>query len=300
MAKKDIEFRVGVIILLGMIILFGSLYWLQGYKLERNAQLITVRFRDVGTLAAGDKVTVSGVHRGKVNELRLTENGVLVDLLLYKDVVLKSDATITIKNLGLMGDRFIAISPGTDSALFDTSLVTEGFYDAGLPEVMGLMGDMVVELRELVHSFKTTVASDSSLNKFKMTLDNMEKVTATLADYVSKNETKFNQSVDNIHKASRGLKYLVENNSEKVDSSFQRIDRATENLDLFVARLDTLSANVRDFTESLNNPDGTMNLLMNDRRLYDDLRQTADNLDDLIKDIRENPRKYINLKLELF
>jgi len=300
MAKKDIEFQVGVIILLGMIILFGSLYWLQGYKLERNAQLITVRFRDVGTLAVGNKVTVSGVHRGKVNKLRLTENGVLVDLLLYKDVVLKSDAKIIIKNLGLMGDRFIAISPGTDSALFDTSLVTDGYYDAGLPEVMGLMGDMVVELRELVHSFKTTVASDSSLNKFRMTLDNMEKVTGTLAKYVSRNEIKFNQTVDNIHKASLGLNRLVEDNSDKVDSSFQRIDRATENLDLFVARLDTLSANVRDFTESLNNPDGTMNLLMNDRRLYDDLRHTADNLDDLINDIRENPRKYINLKLELF
>jgi len=300
MAKKDIEFQVGVIILLGMIILFGSLYWLQGYKLERNAQLITVRFRDVGTLAVGNKVTVSGVHRGKVNKLRLTENGVLVDLLLYKDVVLKSDAKIIIKNLGLMGDRFIAISPGTDSALFDTSLVTDGYYDAGLPEVMGLMGDMVVELRELVHSFKTTVASDSSLNKFRMTLDNMEKVTGTLAKYVSRNEIKFNQTVDNIHKASLRLNRLVEDNSDKVDSSFQRIDRATENLDLFVARLDTLSANVRDFTESLNNPDGTMNLLMNDRRLYDDLRHTADNLDDLINDIRENPRKYINLKLELF
>ena len=88
--------------------------------------------------------------------------------------------------------------------------------------------------------------------------------------------------------------------SKHASDSFQRIDRATENLDLFVARLDTLSANVRDFTESLNNPDGTMNLLMNDRRLYDDLRQTADNLDDLINDIREIPRKYINLKLELF
>ena len=43
-----------------------------------------------------------------------------------------------------------------------------------------------------------------------------------------------------------------------------------------------------------------MQLLMEDRRLYDDLRRTADNVDDLINDIRANPRKYINLKVELF
>jgi len=41
-------------------------------------------------------------------------------------------------------------------------------------------------------------------------------------------------------------------------------------------------------------------LLLEDRRLYDDLRHTADNIDDLIQDIRDNPRKYINLKVELF
>jgi hypothetical protein len=39
---------------------------------------------------------------------------------------------------------------------------------------------------------------------------------------------------------------------------------------------------------------------MEDRRLYDDLRKAADNLDDLVSDIRANPRKYINLKFELF
>jgi hypothetical protein len=40
--------------------------------------------------------------------------------------------------------------------------------------------------------------------------------------------------------------------------------------------------------------------MMKDRRLYDDLRGTADNIDQLINDIRANPQKYINLKVEIF
>jgi hypothetical protein len=40
--------------------------------------------------------------------------------------------------------------------------------------------------------------------------------------------------------------------------------------------------------------------LMQDRRLYDDLRRTAGSLDDLVKDIREHPKKYLNVKVELF
>ena len=88
MASKNIEFRVGVIILIGIVILAASLYWLQGYKLEQNAQVIRVMFDDVGTLSIGDRVTVSGVHRGKVDNLELVNGGVLVKILLYRDVVL--------------------------------------------------------------------------------------------------------------------------------------------------------------------------------------------------------------------
>jgi len=300
MASRDIEFKVGVIVLIGLILLFGSLYWLQGYKLERNAQKITVRFSDVGTLAVGDKVTVSGVHRGRVNRLELTESGVLVDILLYKDVVLKDDARIVIKNLGLMGERFIAISPGADSTRLDETRIVQGYYDAGLPEVMGLMGEMIVELRSLVGSIKNTVAADSSLNRFSRTVNNLEKVSAMLSNVMEDNSAKIGNTVDNFNSASKRLNKMLADNQPRIDSTFGRLERATAGLDDFVARLDTLSLELNEFASTVNNPDGTMNLLMNDRRLYDDLRRTADNIDDLILDIRQNPGRYINLKVELF
>jgi phospholipid/cholesterol/gamma-HCH transport system substrate-binding protein len=300
MAATNIEFRVGVIILIGLVILGGSLYWLQGYKLERNAQTIRVRFDDVGTLAVGDKVTVSGVHKGKVNGLTLTEDGVEVKLLIYRDVVLKRDATFVIKNLGLMGERFIAVWPGRDSILFDPEQVAVGQYDTGLPEVMGLMGEMITELRNLVVSFKRTVGSDSSLAKFDNTVKNLEQVSASLADYLTRNEDKLDQTADNFLRASKELKRLLSENSQAVDSSAQRFDRVTRKLERFADQLDTLSTSAREFADAINNPDGTVQLLLEDRRLYDDLRRTADNIDDLISDIRANPRKYINLTLKLF
>ena len=69
---------------------------------------------------------------------------------------------------------------------------------------------------------------------------------------------------------------------------------------MFVQQLDTLAQSARSFASTLEEGEGTLQLMMEDRRLYDDLRKTADNLDDLINDIRANPRKYINLKVELF
>ncbi len=300
MATKNIEFRVGVIILIGIVILVVSLYWLQGYKLERNAQRVVVLFDDVGTLAVGDRVTVSGVRKGKVNNLHLTDLGVEVELLLFQDVVLKRDAQFAIKNLGLMGERFVAISPGKDSLTLDTSQPVRGLYDTGLPEVMGLMGEMITELRNLVVSVKQTVGSDSSLNKFSSTVDNLQQVSASLAGYVARNEARLDQTAENFLEASRELNQLLKANRSRIDSAVYRVDRVSAGLERIVGRLDTLSVSAREFADNLNNPDGTIQLLLEDRRLYDDLRRTADNIDDLVNDIRANPRKYINFTLEIF
>ena len=300
MASKDIEFKVGIIILIGIIILAVSLYWLKDYELERNSHVVTVMFTDVGTLEVGDKVTVSGVRAGKVSDMKLTEGGVIVELLLSTDVTLRRNAVIAIKNLGLMGERFISIQPGKDSVLFDAGTTANGVYDTGLPEVMGLMGEMIVELRSLVGSFKRSIGSDSSLQKFNNTVNNLESVSASLAEYMNRNEDRLDMTADNFYKASKSLNNMLSDNSEKVDSTMMRVDRMTVRLENFIGQLDSMSVTFRQFAQKLENPDGTLQLLVEDRRLYDDLRKTADNIDDLINDIRENPRKYINLKVELF
>jgi len=298
--RANVEFRVGVVALLALAILLVSLYWLQGYKLERNAQKVNVLFKDVGTLSVGDRVTVSGVHRGKVNRLSLTDRGVQVELLLYRDVILHRDAQFIIKNLGLMGERFIAIEPGTDKVKFDTAGVARGSYDTGLPEVMGLMGEMITELRNLVSTFRRTVGSDSSLEKFNRMVGNMEQMSHSLAQYVSRNEVKLDQTAENFLNASREFNRMFTRNGAAIDSTAQRFDRASSRIEAFTGQLDTIARSARTFADALSNGDGTLQLLAEDRRLYDDLRKTANNLDDLINDIKANPRKYINLKVELF
>ena len=300
MAKKDIEFKVGVIILLGIIVLAGSLYWLRDYQLEHNSKIVRVLFDDIGSLAVGDKVTVAGVRVGKVINLSLREGGVVVDLLLSTEINIRKDSRFIIKNIGLMGERFIAIKPGQDTTNVDNGHLFQGEYDTGLPEVMGLMGDMMVDLRSLVQSFKQTIGSDSSLNSFNETIANLENVSKSLADYLKRNESKLDQTADNFLSASNDLKNMMSNNSQKIDSTTARFDRISMQLEDFIGQLDTLAGSFRQFADNINNPEGTLQLLTEDRRLYDDLRKTADNIDDLITDIKENPQKYINIKVELF
>jgi phospholipid/cholesterol/gamma-HCH transport system substrate-binding protein len=300
MAPKNIELRVGFIVIFALMIFVGAIIWIQGYRFGRENYPLSILFTEVGSLAKGDPVMVSGIKKGKVQELSLTDEGVKAEITLANDVILKEDATITVKNIGLMGERFLAVNPGRSPSRLDLSEPIIGSYDTGIPEVMGMMGEMISELRNLVRSLKGSIASDENLDKFSHTVANFEELSQSLSDYIKRNDNKFDEIAENFLKASVELKRIASTNAEKVDSAIQRFDVSSQKLEKFANDLSDVAEKARTFADKLENGDGTLQLMLDDRRLYDDLRRTADNIDDLITDIRANPKKYIHFKVELF
>ncbi len=300
MASKNIELRVGVLVIAAIIIFVSTVIWIQGYRFGKENYKVTVLFDEVGSLSKGDPVMVSGIRMGKVRALELTGNGVRVELVLRNEVALKQDAVITVKNIGLMGERFIAVNPGKSEKPLDLAVPVIGSYDTGIPEVMGMMGEMISELRLLVHSIKSSIASDSSLNRFTRTVANFEDLSKSLSDYMKRNNNKLDQAAENFVTASAELKKIALSSSSKVDSTLTRLDTSSKDMKIIIENLNTVAKTARDFADNLQNGDGTLQMMTQDRRLYDDLRKTADTIDELVNDIRANPKKYINLTVRLF
>jgi phospholipid/cholesterol/gamma-HCH transport system substrate-binding protein len=300
MASKNVEFRVGILIIAALAIFISAIFWIQGYHYEHKNYRIRVIFDEVGSLAKGDPVMVSGIRKGKVADLRLVKEGVEAVLILSDDVKLKKDATFTVKNIGLMGERFVAVWQGKEMEPLDYSSPLPGSYDTGIPEVMGMMGEMITELRNLVHALKNSVASDENLDKLSATIGNFERLSSSLTDYVERNRNNLDRAARNFLDASADLKKLISANGSRIDSTLERVGSVSLRIEGIVGDLEYVARTAREFADNLDRGDGTIQMLTDDRRLYDDLRRTVNNLDDLIKDIRENPKKYIQLKLELF
>jgi len=300
MESKNIEFRVGVFVIFALAIFVFAIVWIQGYSLRQDNYELNVIFEEVGSLAKGDPVMVSGIRKGKVTDLNLVDEGVEVVLILSNDVVLKKDAVVTVKNIGLMGERFVAVKQGKSDELLDTSIPFPGSYDTGIPEVMGMMGEMITELRNLVLALKNSVASEENLDKISATIRNFEELSGSILDYLNRNHDNLDKTAQNFLAASKSLNKMISGNVEKVDTTLMRVDNVAARMETIVSDLEQVAKAAHEFADNLNQGDGTLQMMVDDRRLYDDLRKTADNLDDLINDIRENPKKYIQLKVELF
>lgn len=300
MASKNIELKVGLLVIVSAAIVFGAIYLAKGYRYGQKFFSVSVWFPEVGALSPGDPVSISGVNKGKVKELTLSEGGVLVRMDVANDVVLKEDAQFTVKNIGLMGERFISVRPGTAEKSLDLSRPDIGLFDAGIPEVMGTMGEVTVRLNDLVGLLQKTVISPATLDKFSETVTSLREITAALEEAAGRNLPKIDKAVDDFSGLAENVRTGLERNTPYIDTGAQNFAAASQRLNGMLADMEAASARLKNFAEQLDQSEGTLRMLMEDRRLYDDLRTTARNLDSLVMDVRQNPKKYLKLSVELF
>lgn len=300
MTSKNVELKVGSLVLVGAAILIFAIYLARGYRYGQEFYSVSVVFHEVGALAPGDPVAVSGVNKGKVKELDLSEGGVLVTLDVASGVVLKDDATFMVKNIGLMGERFVAVKTGISDSLLDLSVPAPGAFDAGIPEVMGMMGGVIESMNHLVNMLRETVISPATLDKFSETITNMQKITTRIEQASKSNVPKIDTTIDNFARLSETLRNGWDRNQAYIDTAARNFDSVSRRLITLVSDMEEASSRFKAFATDLDESEGSLRLLMEDRRLYDDIRRTAQNIDSLVSDIRMDPRKYINFTLELF
>jgi len=297
MDNRTIELRVGIVVAIAAIILFLGIIWIKEYRFNVERYKYGVLFPNVGALGVGDPVTVLGVKKGTVESIILSGGDVLVTFNLTTDVKLKKDAKFTVMNIGLMGERFIDVSPGHSAELLDLSRPVEGFYDTGIPEVMGMAGQMLDEIRRLVAHLEGIFGTEWSQESFKETIKDLRKLSADLATLVEQNKSKLEQSATDLSYTSSQLKNLVETNKGKLQSSVDNFTSSSAKLDTITTTLSSLSVSLKNLTQKIDSGQGTFGKLVNDSTLYIDLRKTTNSLDELIADIKKNPKKYLKVSL---
>jgi phospholipid/cholesterol/gamma-HCH transport system substrate-binding protein len=111
--RSGLEIAVGVFLLLGI----AALGWLSINlgRLELGSgrgYTVIADFPSVGGLKAGSSVEIAGVEVGRVDRIQLADYQARVVMSIKPDVKLQEDAIVSIKTRGLIGEKFIRISPG--------------------------------------------------------------------------------------------------------------------------------------------------------------------------------------------
>lgn len=113
MEKAKLELMVGIFVLVGIVCLgylsikLGKLEVIGGNRYEVEAE-----FTSVSGLKPGATVEIAGVEVGRVKSIRLKEDRGVVTLSLRDDVNLFDDTFASIKTRGIIGEKYVSLSPG--------------------------------------------------------------------------------------------------------------------------------------------------------------------------------------------
>ncbi|EGJ48573.1 outer membrane lipid asymmetry maintenance protein MlaD [Desulfocurvibacter africanus] len=129
MKKYTMETSVGIFVLIGLLCV--AYLTIKLGRLEvfgADTYLLKARFSSVGGLRPGGSVEMAGVKVGSITRIYLDQETymAMVDMQIERRIKLSEDTIASIKTSGLIGDKYVALSPGgLDESLAEGDIITE-------------------------------------------------------------------------------------------------------------------------------------------------------------------------------
>ena len=288
--SRSTEAKVGVGVILAAIILIFGVIWIGDVRFSRKWQTYTVYFTEVGGLSVGDPVTISGLELGKVGSISLDSGRVKTELLIEQGVTLRTDLSVEIQSIGLMGEKYIHILPGTAGDILPPGSTIEGQYKAGLPEVVADVGDLMQEAKSAVASLNRLVSGIEGNYNLAENLSKLSEVSNEILVILRENRADIRSAAVNMKMASGDVHALVSDNKEEIEAGIAKFVEAA-------ARLDSLTMKIEDLVRSVDEGKGSLGMLIKEKKLHQDAERAIASLNDLINDIKAHPERYVKIKL---
>lgn len=305
---------VAILILLVSIIVLGGEAGLFSERYE-----LIARFNRISGLQSGAPVWLAGQKVGYVSRIQFVKDdydSVFIDVTLkiekkFQELI-RSDSEARISTLGLLGDKLVGLSLGTQ----DGEVLKNGEY---------VKTNNPLDIEELiskgVETFEDLSEGGKSLKSIAAKLDTGDGTIARLIndDAVYSDISKlasYSEKIAGRIERNEGTIGRLFSDPELYDEIVLAVDRTQALIDTIESGSGTLGRLIKDpsvynhISHTLGNIDslmariehgeGTAGQLISSDELYDELSKSASSLDSLLIDIRENPMKYFKVKVTIF
>lgn len=278
---RKTEIKVGVTALVGVIVFIWIFGWAKNFSLQSNEQLIKINFKNVAGLEIGDQVTVNGLRKGFVKDMKIEPNNILVEISVSKDVSLKEDATFAISMLDLMGGKKVEIFPGSSSNPLALDKIYDGQFYADIPSVMTLFGSVQDDLVTLLQDLKTSMKSVNKYLSDDQLAANVRKSINNLMNLSDKLDQILTENRSDIKELTSNAVELTQKSNKLISDNEQNINQIMTSLKTVFEKSDTLLIRLNELTRETVNKENNIGKILYDEQLINDLKQTLKQANEL-------------------
>ena len=327
--KRRNEVLVGATILLGIILIVVGTIYLKGAGFGREEQIVKARVYEVGQLLDGATVKLRGVPIGRVDAIELERNSgaVIITMKIRSDIRLPEDPIVLLSPESMFGDWQAQIYPRSSFPLYEYAespdpKVLPGYSLPDISRLTAVADQIATNMAELSDRFELAFTEETAKN-VREAIQNIQNVSEQLNGLITRQNKNADEVAASLATTSEslgeaaetaarafaafeeavgggrltGIVANVHSASQQADSISRVMLAATRDLRLAAASADSTFRKVGDIAEAANRGEGTLGRFLRDTTMYYRIIETNAEVQALLRDMRENPRKYINLTI---
>lgn len=292
--KLTKEIKIALVAIVGILIMYFGINFLKGTNLFSTNNTYFITFDDIQGLGASTPIYADGYKVGTVDGLEYDykENGpikVKVDIIKDLRIPQGSKAEIVKDLMGnLQVNLLLANNP---RERVEPGGIIPGAVNGGMMDKAANLVPVVEKMLPKLDSILTSVNALLADPALAASLHNVETITSNLT--VSTRE---------LNTLMAGLNKQVPGMIGKANGVLDNTNRLTANLASLdvqgtLNKVNQTLESAHQFTEKLNSNQGSLGLLMNDTKLYDNLTSTMGHADSLVIDLKAHPKRYVHFSV---
>ena len=297
------KLKVGLFCIVAVIIFYLGACFFKGVSAFGKKTYYYAVFENTGGLQESNAVMLNGYKIGQVTKVSiLSDNPVRLcaELMITEPVNIPKDSKVQVAPKDLLGGTVVNILFGYDTQMLqakDTmaTYVVPQMTD-GIDGLKAQLASILTSVDTIALSLKDVLSPEGGAGDLKATLSNLEETTANLNDILGDNKVKVNRLVTNLEQFSGTLQSVspqletIVNNLDHISDSI-----AKANVTQLINDAQKTISDVQLVVEKIQQGEGTVGQLVTNDTLYTNLENSLHSLDELLKDLKANPKKYINV-----
>ena len=315
MAEKKVNrykaYGIGLSFIVALVLFIWGFNFLKGNDIFGKETVYFSEYYQVNGLVNANPVMINGLRVGKVKDIYFNPDmsgRIIVSFTLSNDFPVPVNSVARIFSSDLMGSKAIDLVLGDSKQFAHDGDTVKSQVEAGLmAEVNAQVQPIKKKAEDLLASMDTLVVAFQSIfnesardnlkesfNNIRMTFENLENATGNIDNLVVTESGRISSILIRLD----SLALILSQNKQNFDqiiSNFRSISDSLAQSDIpaTFSNINTTVADMQKLLSSIEQGKGTLGQLIVNDSLYNQLNNSAASLDSLLRDIRENPKRYV-------
>ncbi len=277
MSRMGIEFKVGLFTLIGVAATAIAIFFVSPEIFDRQAKVnyYTI-LKDASGILENTYVKTNGVNIGRVAAVRLEDNATRVELEILADVPVREGATIAVRTVGFLGDKFIdLVRPDNGgNAIPIEGLIPRNPDSADISEVVKQVGSIAADIKKVTENLALVLGDKQGEAKLSQIVNNIAEFTEQAKNILGENRQDVRNLIANFRETSAVLRDVA--SPENRD----RIERILAKFDESMTQVKGTTENIHLISDRIEKGQGTIGRLINDDKALVEIQ-------DAVKEIRQ-------------